>query len=635
MKKNIFSFPIFLLFLTISICAIWFCCLFLYGNKYTYPGTQASQGVLNLQEHGSDQFPLRFLWDGWEFYQYKTLTPDDFARGGCYPDAYLFLGQYGGFELGDLHASPHGTATYRLTLFTTAKVREYTLELPEIFSSYVLWINGKQMKLAGVSGEAPAARLTSVTFEASEKIEIIVNVRDSTHLYSGMVYPPAFGQPEAVERLLSLRLILASAACTIAVLVGLLFFLAELFSHRALLGSSYLLLCFGYTCSMGRIAIHALGQAGEFWYTLETAGLYAMILALFLMVGCLLALPGRWFILTGIAGSLICLWVILFPLFFMGDNAQTMIAYSRSLMLYKWLSAAALLAVTGRAVHKRTPCSYPLFLGVVFFASTLILERLFPLYEPVLCAWPLESAGFLQILILAGVLVADFISTRRQNLVLRERELMAEKLAVQQKNQYQMLAGHLETLREMKHDMRSSLITLKYYCDTGQYEALSGTIAESLKQTVLPSRYCANPLINAILSNLSDEAGKKNITAEFQIAPLPSKLPIEDGDLCSLLDNLFQNALDACTKIPASQPRGIRLELYVKGSYLHVQCKNTKNNDIITHGGNYISDKPEPLLHGIGLKRVRAITRKYQGYLDIQYDKNQFYAAVILCLSDD
>jgi len=127
-----------------------FACLLLYqyDNKYTSPGPKGANGILVLSEQDMEQHPVLFLTEGWAYYGGRLLTPADFV-GAPTPDEYIFIGQYGGFDAGDLSAPPHGSATYRLTITVPDELASYLLELPEIFSAYRAYGNGKLVQTMG------------------------------------------------------------------------------------------------------------------------------------------------------------------------------------------------------------------------------------------------------------------------------------------------------------------------------------------------------------------------------------------------------------------------------------------------------------------------------------------------------
>lgn len=91
-----------------------------------------------------------YLTDGWSFYQDKLLSPDEIENHT--PDAYFYIGRYGGFDLGDREASPHGKGTYRTVILTEGHEQEYGLELTPVYSRWRLWVNGKLKQSVGMDG---------------------------------------------------------------------------------------------------------------------------------------------------------------------------------------------------------------------------------------------------------------------------------------------------------------------------------------------------------------------------------------------------------------------------------------------------------------------------------------------------
>jgi len=152
-----------------SLALFWAC--YNLDNKYTAGGPQPERGVLVLSEAQLEKHPVVFLVHGWEIYRDRLLAPEDFAAGtgGLSPDEFVFIGQYGGFEAGNPERSPHGSATYRLTIGIPSEPAAYTLELPEIYSAYTLYINGVKAHQFGEPNPAhyrPETGMTSVSFLA-------------------------------------------------------------------------------------------------------------------------------------------------------------------------------------------------------------------------------------------------------------------------------------------------------------------------------------------------------------------------------------------------------------------------------------------------------------------------------------
>ena len=170
---------------------------FLYqkDNKYTNGPPYGSQGVFAFSARDLTGSRPLFLIDGWEFYPDQLLTPDTV---GSVPDqsmSFIFIGQYSNFSFLSSGHSPFGRATYRLLLRYDGEPRLLTLEVPELFTDYQLWINGQPVEQG-----SPFA-----TFYMDGTAEILLNTDNRSHYYSGLTYPPALGTPEAVHRMLFLR----------------------------------------------------------------------------------------------------------------------------------------------------------------------------------------------------------------------------------------------------------------------------------------------------------------------------------------------------------------------------------------------------------------------------------------------
>ena len=195
--------------------------LYLWNNKYTYNDLQPGHGQLFVTE--ADLSAPFFLINDWEFYPDVLLSPD------TYPGDYMVytdIGEHTRFDGLGTRTTPHGCGSYALHLYLPADTRTYALELPEIFSAYRLYINGRLAASAGnpaPDSYAPATQAEIVTFEAAGQADILLSVSDYSHFYSGLVYPPAFGTFSNVESLHHIRLAFTLIACTIGLLFSLFY----------------------------------------------------------------------------------------------------------------------------------------------------------------------------------------------------------------------------------------------------------------------------------------------------------------------------------------------------------------------------------------------------------------------------
>ena len=112
-------------------------------------------------------------------------------------------------------------------------------------------------------------------------------------------------------------------------------------------------------------------------------------------------------------------------------------------------------------------------------------------------------------------------------------------------------------------------------------------------------------------------------------ADLPEQLSVSDVDLCVILGNLLDNAVEACEKIPP-EARFLRVYCAVIKNQLYLSVQNSAKEELDFDERNYISKKRGN--HGLGLKRVQVLADRYGGFLNLQNQPGIFAAEVLLPL---
>ena len=119
----------------------------------------------------------------------------------------------------------------------------------------------------------------------------------------------------------------------------------------------------------------------------------------------------------------------------------------------------------------------------------------------------------------------------------------------------------------------------------------------------------------------AQEAAARGVLVNVQCS-LGEVPGIEEIDLCSLFGNLLDNALEECERQESGE-RSIRLWSGLKGGYQAVQVENTCRN--IRRSGEYFytTDKADKDNHGIGMRLIEQICKKYNGELLIQAEESK------------
>ena len=108
---------------------------------------------------------------------------------------------------------------------------------------------------------------------------------------------------------------------------------------------------------------------------------------------------------------------------------------------------------------------------------------------------------------------------------------------------------------------------------------------------------------------------------------LPEHLNIENIDLCSILQNLLDNAIDASKK---EEVKDIHIKMCQQKNYLSITIKNRSSADVLKTNPGLLTTKADKKAHGIGTRIVKKLVDKYDGAIDYSMDSGYFVVSVLL-----
>ena len=186
------------------------------------------------------------------------------------------------------------------------------------------------------------------------------------------------------------------------------------------------------------------------------------------------------------------------------------------------------------------------------------------------------------------------------------------------------------TMRGWRHDYHNHLQTLKAKMDMGR-AAEARTYLDSLENDLDDIRALAetgNVSVDAILNAKLSLVLKQGISLNFK-ATVPKSLTVSDIDLCVILGNLIDNAMESCEKVEEER-RFLRLYIGVLRQQLYLSISNATAETIRKIDSAYISTKRGS--HGHGLKRIDRVVEKYGGYVNRQNEPGVFATEILLPL---
>ncbi len=201
---------------------------------------------------------------------------------------------------------------------------------------------------------------------------------------------------------------------------------------------------------------------------------------------------------------------------------------------------------------------------------------------------------------------------------------LIEKHCEEVENMYRQMRG-------VKHDLKHHIQTMKAHLIMNQYKELEEYLNEldedlDIVDTVIKT---GNIRIDAVLNSKLAVARARGININAK-AIVPAELEINEVDICVIIGNLLDNAIEACEKEKEKDKQFIRVYIDILKQQLYIYISNSMTNDIQKSGGRYITTKNGS--HGFGLLRIDRVVKKYGGYLNRQHEEGVFATEIMLPL---
>lgn len=218
---------------------------------------------------------------------------------------------------------------------------------------------------------------------------------------------------------------------------------------------------------------------------------------------------------------------------------------------------------------------------------------------------------------------------------LHSEELLDRELIKQQndyyKARYEDTQKQWNKLRKIKHDMKNNYVLELGYLEEGKYEELRNFYNEAIgnldSQEIIIDT--GNIGIDSIINYKVELAKELSISVGKEVH-VEGEISISNEDLNILLGNLFDNAIEAVSKLEESK-RHIFFKLRSDKTAMFFQINNSFNGIMKKNYKNeIITTKEDKESHGLGLKSIKEIVKKYEGKIDIKQRENQFEVKVFL-----
>ena len=283
------------------------------------------------------------------------------------------------------------------------------------------------------------------------------------------------------------------------------------------------------------------------------------------------------------------------------------------------IAITALKRVFTKDEIKELPVRYSFMLVLIPIGSIYIMNNIFMLgYRLHSNRANIQSAVTAVILLGVNVLVfyiyiklADDLQLRRMTSVYEQQLDLCERH--QQERELSILQ-----LRDVRHNMKNNLVSILAYAENGDNEKIIRFVNEIMEEGGIKTSTVTNSgniVIDSLIGYWYVEAKKVGIDFSVNLN-IPMEMPFRGADICLILGNLLENAVEAAQK--AEGKKYIRLHMkYDKNNLLLFVENNYKGVLIKTKDKRLKSTKTDAGNHGVGLSSVYRIAAKYHGVVTI------------------
>lgn len=226
------------------------------------------------------------------------------------------------------------------------------------------------------------------------------------------------------------------------------------------------------------------------------------------------------------------------------------------------------------------------------------------------------------------ILYYTMIYIGKKNTDEKNYSLMRMQLELQSEN-IQALEQKYDETAKIRHDIKNYLSVALNMAEQKKYQDLVQyleTLSEEKINAITSYINIKRNVLGAVLNSKLSKAESLNIN--IQCCILSEFEAISDMDIGILFANLLDNAIEACEKNKISSE--IIVKTWIEAGYYFLEISNTVETDILSSNPDLKTNKNLSELHGVGLRSVRDIVKKYDGMINFGQKGNVFKVYVSL-----
>lgn len=357
------------------------------------------------------------------------------------------------------------------------------------------------------------------------------------------------------------------------------------------------------------------------FYVVENFSFCAMMVLVMLLTQRMCGTKGKWNLIFPALGILACGATVVIYVLLMQDLLLMKHAYEILISTMQWLTVGYLSVSTGHAIWKKNVDVHPLLFGIIVFDTALIMDKALPRHEPIIAGQYTELGSFVLVVCVGIMIFREIAKQYRRNGRLEEKAKSMNRLLQMQKVYYPMIQEKIMEAKIARHDLRHHQVIVTQMVEQEQYDALKKYIASYKKKPFVsePISYCKNEVGDILMHYYSHLAKEYGIKFTMRL-DVDEEVEVADDDLCALVNNILENAVEACLRIPQEE-RFITITAKSRSSMLAIYAENSCVDVKLSPSG-YFSSK-EKGRNGYGIDSIKAVAKRYNGTAEFQFDESK------------
>lgn len=281
---------------------------------------------------------------------------------------------------------------------------------------------------------------------------------------------------------------------------------------------------------------------------------------------------------------------------------------------------------------KELPAKYSILLVLIPTGSIYIMNNIFMLGFTVDDDHASFNSAITAIILLGmNILIFYIYMKLADDLCLRRMtSIYEQQLELCERHQQEREISILQ-LRDAKHNMKNNLVSILAYAENRDYEKIIAFVNEVLGTGGMAATeisYSGNIVIDSLISYWFMAAKQENIEFSVDIC-VPMILPFKGADICLILGNLLENAVEAAQKVEGKRYIKTKIK-YDKNNLLVFVSNSYKGTLMKTKDNRLRTTKSDVENHGVGLPSVYRAVTKYHGTVVIDDSKSECFRIRVL-----